>query len=561
MAIGYFGKATVRKPENSALFLDRAGKVLELAKSWSQPELWPKTQMLQWLGQLVEGVNSLRQIKKFEEIMLDFIPNKEMGESQRLHLLNMVLKVARYREAARWILRIAIQFPLVRHMRVIAVELPYEAFERLPPDREYRSSIQSTISRLQGLESTHRDIGEMCDLLGVSTEEANIQYTEQVNKTLQKSKIHAEIQLFYHCQTRLRGQKLLPRVIRSSKSACWLCNAFLLLHSNIYTPRCHGRLYPGWRLPALHGDWCGDIEARFNQCLERQLADSIRNLHSRRKRCSNCPPMESDLSIITWMSSGWSNTKPTITIAENENVREEAPALILDAPMVLESDPRPDPEIAVAEASIEFSEILYNRSSTELLSTVTIGDPKHNSTPSGSRLHGTHHILTAQTAEPSPKETHPVAEVASTEVWVEDSESLDSSVSMGSASAAAASRESHSFTTSESILQEAQDNIRSNSVVQGKASKLYDLGPMQFQIEYASNPGQKLQGDGPSRQLSCTMEWLSPEHVESLRLEGRDLIDAESLTEQEISRSLDMSNSIYLSVKEAVLRVMMQPVS
>ncbi|KAI3318842.1 hypothetical protein HD806DRAFT_511138 [Xylariaceae sp. AK1471] len=502
LVIDYFEKATAYKPKNMKLFLERAEEVLKLAVSWSQAESWSQHQILQWLEQLVESINSLRQIDKCEEIILKFIPNKDMGESQRLHLLNMMFKVARYRESAKYLLRTAIKFLLVRQMRVVAVQLPYDAFERLPPGEAPRSTIESTISRLKGLGSTQNNVSRMCDVLKISTEEANTRYADQVKKTLTKSKIHAEIQLFYHCQTVLRGKKLLPRVIRSSKNACWLCNAFLLLHGNIHTPRSHGRLYPGWRLPALHGDWCGDIEARFNQCLEKQLIDSVGNLYREKKRCSEPTPNESDLSIITWMSVESNNTKPTENVAEDEIMQQTTPSLIPDAPMLLE-----------------------------------------------------------QKTIPSRDETLLVAEVPVKEASVEEAENPNSRTSTESLSAVAASDSSHTSTSSGSMFQEVQDETASNRIPQGKVSQLYNLGPMKLRFEYASNPQQGVRCDSPSRQLSCAMEWLSQEDVQILRREGKCWINAESLTEEETSHSMDMSNSIYLSVQDAVLKVTMRPVS
>lgn len=62
-------------------------------------------------------------------------------------------------------------------------------------------------------------------------------------------KVHAEIQLlfFYEAHPNLPR----PRIICSSKSACYLCNLFFRLHSSFQVPRTHGRLYSKWTLP----DW------------------------------------------------------------------------------------------------------------------------------------------------------------------------------------------------------------------------------------------------------------------------------------------------------------------
>lgn len=52
--------------------------------------------------------------------------------------------------------------------------------------------------------------------------------------------------LFYE----FHPERCKPRVICSSKSACYLCNLFVRLHGHFYMPRCHGVLYEKWTLPA-----------------------------------------------------------------------------------------------------------------------------------------------------------------------------------------------------------------------------------------------------------------------------------------------------------------------
>ncbi|KAH7303693.1 hypothetical protein BKA65DRAFT_225964 [Rhexocercosporidium sp. MPI-PUGE-AT-0058] len=60
-------------------------------------------------------------------------------------------------------------------------------------------------------------------------------------------KIHAEIQLLFLYE--LHPGRPQPRVICSSKSACYLCNLFFHLYGGFHVPRTHGRLYDKWILP------------------------------------------------------------------------------------------------------------------------------------------------------------------------------------------------------------------------------------------------------------------------------------------------------------------------
>ena len=63
-------------------------------------------------------------------------------------------------------------------------------------------------------------------------------------------KVHAEIQLVYHyAQHTTSG--FTPRVLCSSKEACYLCYLFIKVHGHFHTPRSHGNFYPEWRLPRM----------------------------------------------------------------------------------------------------------------------------------------------------------------------------------------------------------------------------------------------------------------------------------------------------------------------
>lgn len=60
--------------------------------------------------------------------------------------------------------------------------------------------------------------------------------------------VHAEIQLLFHYEW--NPCSLPPRIICSSKQACFLCNLFLRIHGRFAVPNTHGRMYEKWALPA-----------------------------------------------------------------------------------------------------------------------------------------------------------------------------------------------------------------------------------------------------------------------------------------------------------------------
>jgi hypothetical protein len=68
------------------------------------------------------------------------------------------------------------------------------------------------------------------------------------------------------------------------------------MYGKIHTPRCHGRLYPGWRLP--FSPRLKEIEQRFNRELANHIRNSLTTLLSRRKKTVYPDPPESTLLTL-----------------------------------------------------------------------------------------------------------------------------------------------------------------------------------------------------------------------------------------------------------------------
>ncbi|KAI1747231.1 hypothetical protein F4782DRAFT_521768 [Xylaria castorea] len=480
--------------ENTKLFLRKARNVIKLAVSLE------KYREVQKLGEVVEAVNSLRQTEKFNEILSKPIPNRHVDPSVRCHLLNMIRKVSRYRESARILFLAAREFPLVRQMQVVVVELPTDAFNRPTISQDYRPTIHTTISRAPNLTKSEKDVKQMCDLLKISVKAADTEYGRQIRNTLNNSKIHAEIQLLYYYQIMLHGQLRLPRVICLSKSACWLCNAFILHHGKIYMPHSHGRLYPGWRLPDFHGGWFNDVAATFNQRLENVITESLKTLHRRRTKTVYPCPIESTLSTVTWLSVQPNDRKILDDDARNEELKTSSAVLVRD---VIKS--------------------------VEGITTV------------------------------SQDETN-LEKVLAKNTVLKDCASSDTPLSESPVSTVISGASKHSQTSGDTF-QGPQENTRTYKIALGDISQIYPLGPLQLQFEYAGGHQQPTYGDNSPKQLLCTAQWLSREEFQHLKLRAGVAIDAGSLTSEEALYSTDATNNIYLSVESAVLKLTMQSVS
>ena len=63
--------------------------------------------------------------------------------------------------------------------------------------------------------------------------------------------VHAEVQLVTFYELNPTTTTLSPRVLGTSKEACYLCNLFLLSHGRFFITKTHGHLYPHWNIPNL----------------------------------------------------------------------------------------------------------------------------------------------------------------------------------------------------------------------------------------------------------------------------------------------------------------------
>ncbi|TQV90528.1 hypothetical protein IF1G_10851 [Cordyceps javanica] len=250
--------------------------------------MWLKHQTEQRLCDIVEAVSQLSRNNNLSQ-MFSSVPNTRMGSSERRNLLKMIYRVARYRDAARFLYRTAKKYPIVRVMEVVVVSLPQHTFRSLSV--EHQPDFVGTCARLQIAHGSQANVGRVARLLSQDEQTAEKLFTRQCTKTLMEGKIHAEMQLVYYLET--RRPKPAPRVVASSKMACFLCNVFLCQAAKVYTKRCHGRLYPAWKLPVFPSG-CR-LERLFVQSLEAYVRNSAAALLLRQRRTLFPQPSESTL--------------------------------------------------------------------------------------------------------------------------------------------------------------------------------------------------------------------------------------------------------------------------
>lgn len=256
-------------------------------------DLWSRHQVAARLIELVESIYRIQQIEQLQPIV-DMIPNDYMEPTARESFMNIVGKVSRYREAARFLYCTAKKVPLARNMRTVPVQLPQEAFAT-PSVDTYTPNLLIKVTEASAKGRQQKLLKEICRALGLSEQQASDQYCLQVMNILRHAKIHSEVQIIAYCE--LHPQLTLPRVICSSKDACFLCNLFIKVYGKLHTPRSHGRLYPAWRLPCL--SQLQELEQRFSQSLQDNFQESCTALLSTRRKVLRPNPIESTLFTLT----------------------------------------------------------------------------------------------------------------------------------------------------------------------------------------------------------------------------------------------------------------------
>lgn len=262
--------------------------------------------MLHELRAVLDAVCDLSDVRRWDKVIAS-IPNRILHPSERDKLVNVVTKIARYREVARYLYRTAKKFPIARNIHVVTVGLPSVAFEETRLD-DYAPQVDSFFQRFRAGKQT---FAALCRQLSIPAQVAQSDFQDGTRDILGTSRVHAEVQLLPYCDLELTGPR--PRVICSSKEACFLCNELIKAHGKVYTPYCHGRLYSPWRLPKLGNN---QLSRQLSSMLEEITRNSLRRMHTTGSRIKYHHPNESAAHTLLLSST---------TLADPASIAVEQP--------------------------------------------------------------------------------------------------------------------------------------------------------------------------------------------------------------------------------------------
>ena len=170
-------------------------------------------------------------------IALERVP--QFGSIPRESMMKLISKLCRYYTASTFLVQAAQRFPVLARIQISAVSTISPKVLTTELDHHASDAIDNVCSQQRARNSLPTT---------VRTKAASELKAEVLRLATAKTyPIHAEVQLLlhyedYHCE-------LPPRIISSSKKACYLCNLFFKLHGRFIIPSTHGRLYEKWALP------------------------------------------------------------------------------------------------------------------------------------------------------------------------------------------------------------------------------------------------------------------------------------------------------------------------
>lgn len=213
-----------------------------------------------------------------------------------------ISKLNRYFSVSRFLLQAARRYSVFRRIQISVISF---RAPKLPP-MEFDRTTVSVIDSL--LEGPKRET--VTSRMHVESSTAIQDYIRQ-EATL-PIPVHAEIQLLFYYED--RSSNVPPRIICSSKQACFLCKLFIKIHGRFITPSSHGRLYEKWALPAAVKSMGKNAEGNFLTVLGKFISE-IDHVLTREMQLTGKPypaPYES-MILLSAACSQSNQSKSTIS--------------------------------------------------------------------------------------------------------------------------------------------------------------------------------------------------------------------------------------------------------
>ncbi|KAL8967187.1 MAG: hypothetical protein Q9197_005570 [Variospora fuerteventurae] len=189
------------------------------------------------LDLVVQMVITCQQVHDRRILHQVLTKSSRLDPSSRASITQKITKLSRYSSVSRFLLQAARKYPVFKRVRISAVcfrapNLPATELDAM------------TANLIQGLLDKPK-LWKLASKFDGSPSFAIENHIRQ-GATL-PIPVHAEVQLLFYYEENTCS--LPPRIMCSSKQACFLCDLFFKIHGRFTVPSTHGRLYEKWALP------------------------------------------------------------------------------------------------------------------------------------------------------------------------------------------------------------------------------------------------------------------------------------------------------------------------
>lgn len=514
-------------------FLEKSADLLKVISSWVQHRTDSE------LCAVVDDLCGFVATDQWRAV-IDLIPDRLMDPDLRRSLVSMLRKGARYRHAARILYRTAKKCPGARHITAFAVHLPKSSFKR-PSLSPSPASLQTTFNRI--VPNRKRGADRICQVLKTSS----ATFEAQTHKTLTEGKFHAEVQLLSHILTHPSPNP--PRIVCASKDACFLCNCLLQeAHAaKLYTPRCHGKLYPGWRLPPTAE--LRPLQMSLNRILEQKIRNSAAELLKtsgrQRRRVIHPDPCESTCSTAMLSATTVADADGAADAAGGGDmlVERDSDTTVVENHMIPSDRSSPcENKVSMAQdsKSLAVGEVSIPQETSSQLSNM-VSMARDSSAPSAAK------------DMPTPPDTSSSSSSMASTRKVEEAQravaSQNASLSHGD-----------DWTLRQSYAL-AQGEVVASSLSTDKTSRMYTTDALRVQLEYTRTERGQSTSSAETPQLRYRIQQLTSREAHTVRESGYiPIVDVSSIrVAEERTYKLDELADLYLRAGDCIFRLVLQP--
>ncbi|RKU41611.1 hypothetical protein DL546_002722 [Coniochaeta pulveracea] len=309
------GNLTLRQLTMADLFI-KASNVLEAVLC--ELELCSASDINPRLLQVIQQASRLSKTVHLPDL-LDDVPARDIEPQLAGALARRIRKLGRYYSFTRYLYQTAKNTKLFRQAVVKTVTLSPDCFVKAQSGAP-KCNLEDCLGRCQQSKGSKKQLYQNLD---TDFTQLNDKIAATVTQTSSGAKIHAEIQILAHYES--NPSRLPPRVISSNKDACYLCHELIRIHGKYHTPRSHGRLYPGWKLPVM--TVFPSLQKRLNQALEARIAAACSQILASGRKLPVDYPLEStvfvlsaSMSTIPSLASGMESLREVTAPSSNEMV-------------------------------------------------------------------------------------------------------------------------------------------------------------------------------------------------------------------------------------------------